>query len=123
MIRKFLYTLVGAAVVAAMVSAVGAQGLGTNGGPSLTPNSWSDTFADDLGLSWMDRSGVMDGQVVLSQLRGLGESVEGGDVLALTVGPDGKVYLGTDGAYLNVYDPATGVVSSLGAPVPGECFG
>ncbi len=92
-------------------------------GPTTTSTRWSDTFEDDSGFTWMDSAAVIDGDVVLSQIAALGYAAQGGSVLAMTVSSNGKVYLGTSGAYLNVYDPSTGTMTSLGAPVPDECFG
>ena len=92
-------------------------------GPTTTSTRWSDSFEDDIGLTWMERAVAIDGEVVLSQTTALGYAVEGGSVLAMAVGSNGKIYLGTSGAYLNVYDPSTGSMTSLGAPVPDECFG
>ncbi len=90
--------------------------------PVLAPYRWSDTLTDETGLSWLENSLQRNGEVTLSNRSGLGDAVQGGEILALTIGPDGRVYMGTDGAYLNVYDPVTGIIEGLGAPVPSECF-
>jgi hypothetical protein len=91
--------------------------------PSTLSTSWSDSFKDDTGMTWMENAAVLDGDVRLSQIAGLGLAEEGGDILAMTEASDGRVFLGTDGAYLDVYDPGSGAIASLGAPVPEECFG
>jgi hypothetical protein len=91
--------------------------------PSTLSTSWSDSFKDDTGLTWMESAAVLDGDVRLSQIAALGYAEEGGDILAMTEASNGRVFLGTDGAYLNAYDPGSGTIASLGAPVPEECFG
>lgn len=91
--------------------------------PAVLSTSWSDSFEDDTGLTWMENAVTLDGDVSLSQIAALGVVEEGGDVLAITEAASGKIYLGTEGAYLNVYDPVAGTITSLGAPVPEECFG
>lgn len=91
--------------------------------PSLLPTSWSDSFKDDAGVVWMENASVREGGIGLSEISALGFPEEGGAVLAMTEASNGRIYLGTDGAYLNVYDPGAGTIVSLGAPVPDECFG
>ncbi len=91
--------------------------------PAVLSTSWSDSFEDDAGLTWMENAVVIDDDVRLSQIAALGVVEEGGDILAITEAASGKIYLGTAGAYLNVYDPVAGTITSLGAPVPEECFG
>ena len=92
-------------------------------GATTSLTSWSDSFQDDSGLTWMENATVLGDDVRLSQITALGAVEEGGDILAMTETANGKIYLGTDGAYLNVYDAGSGTMTSLGAPVPEECFG
>jgi hypothetical protein len=96
---------------------------GMSVGPMMAATKWSDTFGDDIGLTSTYNTVAVDGEVVLSQIENLGSVSQGGSILALAVGGDGRIYLGTSGAYLNVYNPATGTMTGLGAPVPDECFG
>jgi hypothetical protein len=89
--------------------------------PSLpaTPGEWHDPMDDTFGMSAVNGTTTLGGEIVLTQL------VKRADiwsaVSAMVEGGDGKVYLGTSGARLKVYDPATGSVEDKGAPVPGEC--
>jgi hypothetical protein len=83
---------------------------------------WSDTFSDSYGLSQLYHAAVGDSGVKLSQIQPLGSVPMGGEILAMTQGGDGRIYLATSGAYLNAYDPATGSMSFICAPVPTECF-
>jgi hypothetical protein len=92
-------------------------------GPFVTSTTWSDAFHNDMGFTWMDAVAVVSEDVVLSQILPLGSASRGEDVWALTAGSDGKIYLGTSGAFLSVYDPASGSIAGLGAPVPDECQG
>lgn len=85
--------------------------------------SWYDTFADDVGFSYMYNTVTLDSDLKLTQIEALSWVAQGGGILASASGSDGKLYLGTSGAYLNVYDPGTGSMTGLGAPVPDECFG
>lgn len=96
---------------------------GTIHGPVNTDTSWMDTFEDEVGLTSMLDTALLDGDVRLSRIQALGHAPEGGAILAMTEASSGKIYLGTSGAYLNVYDPVAGTLTSLGAPVPDECFG
>jgi hypothetical protein len=89
--------------------------------PSLpaTPGEWHDPMDDTFGMSAVNGTTTLGGEIVLTQL------VKRADiwsaVSAMVEGGDGKVYLGTSGARLKVYDLATGSVEDKGAPVPGEC--
>jgi hypothetical protein len=91
-------------------------------GPVNGPAVWSDTFGDSFGLNQVYHATVGDGAVRLGLITPLGGVPTGGEILAMAQGSDGKLYLGTAGAHLNVYDPLTDVMSYLGAPVPTECF-
>lgn len=83
------------------------------------PGEWHDAMDDTFGMSTMSDTTTVRGEITLTQL------VKNADiwsaVSAMVEGGDGKVYLGTSGARLKVYDPATGTVEDKGAPVPGEC--
>ena len=144
--RKIFYLLTGAILILSLVSMADAQqpdgafsspgmghedlpraqvlaSTGVTGGPTRTDTSWSDTFGDDDGLAWMENTAVVNGDVVLSQIEPLKLVPDQEEIMALTEGPDGKIYLGTSSAHLRVYDPATGNMTDLGAPVPDECSG
>jgi hypothetical protein len=82
---------------------------------------WEVPFEDDEDLEWAAGAVVVDGRLELSRVRALGPSVEGGGFTAVAPSPDGRLFLGTHGAILNVYDPAAGTFISLGKPVPSEC--
>ena len=85
--------------------------------------SWYDTFDNDVGFSYMYNSVALDSDLKLTQIEALSWADQGGDILASAAGSNGKIYVGTSGAYLNVYNPGTGTMTGLGAPVPDECFG
>jgi len=87
--------------------------------PIIGPTSWSDSLDDRQGLSWLDGTRHLPGQVTLSQLEPLGEDV--GAIWSIAEGPNGIFYLGIDNARLWSYDSTTGEMMDLGAPVPGEC--
>ncbi len=151
MTQRILYVLVGAIVVFSLATGAGAQEPGAGqdgpewrhqdhhralspesarlpvpegqeGGPATTDTGWSDTFGDDIGFTSMSNTATVAGDVVLTQIEALGYAAQGGNILSMTVGPSGKVYLGTSGAYLNVYDPVTRQITYICAPVPDECF-
>lgn len=89
------------------------------GGPIITPTSWSDSFDDSLGLTWLERARRDGGQVSLGHAEALGQDLI--EVISLTEGSDGRFYLGGDNAHLWAYDPISGESLDLGAPVPAEC--
>lgn len=96
--------------------------LALDGGPKapiIDPTSWSDTLDDSSGLTWLENTLQLDGQVSLSPMESL--SGEVGWIQSLAEGSDGSFYLGTDEARLWSYDPDTGMTTDLGTPVPGEC--
>lgn len=104
------------------LAGVSALGLvGTMGNTTTSTSSWSDTFLDESGLTVMEQTVLINGDVVLSQIKPVSSTGMGG-ILALTLGADGKVYMGGDGSSLYVYDPTTGTTTNLGAPVPGEPY-
>jgi hypothetical protein len=81
--------------------------------------SWTDPLDDTSGLSFLEKTQQSSGQVTLSQAQPLSAGVSG--IRSLVEGPDGLFYMGTDESRLWSYDPATGITSDLGAPVPDEC--
>lgn len=95
----------------------------TLGRPVGIAGAWVDPMMEDDGFTWMHRVKLLGGDLSLSQMAALGSAPQGGSILAMTGGPDGKIYLGTDGAFLSVFDPTTGGFADLGMPVPDECFG
>lgn len=103
-------------VLALGVSAALAQHGGT-----IESRRWDVSFEDDADLVWSQGSVVLDGRLQLSRVRGLGPALEGDGFTSIAPSPDGRLYLGTHGAILNVYDPATDSFASLGKPVPDEC--
>ena len=84
--------------------------------------NWSDSFDGDCGFSGMDQTVAVNGEVTLTQIVPLPKPAAGSNVLAMAEGLDGRIYLGTSGAYLNVYHPVTGSMTSLGVPVPDEVY-
>jgi hypothetical protein len=88
-------------------------------GPIITPTSWSDSFDDSQGLSWLDRARRDDGKVTLSRAQALGQDML--EAISLAEGSDALFYLGGDNAHLWSYDPTTNQSLDLGAPVPAEC--
>ncbi len=87
--------------------------------PIIEPTSWSDSLDDDTGLSWLENTLQLDGQVNLSPMESLSDEV--GWIQSMAKGSDDAFYLGTDEARLWTYDPASGTTTDLGTPVPGEC--
>jgi hypothetical protein len=87
--------------------------------PIIDPTSWSDTLDDPSGLTWLENTLQLDGQVNLSPMESLSDEV--GLIQSLGEGSDGVFYLGTDEARLWTYDPLSGSTTDLGTPVPGEC--
>jgi hypothetical protein len=107
---------------ALLVLAVGAVTvLAQRGGVEVSARRWDVSFEDDAELVWADGSVVVDGRLRLSHVRALGPAVEGDGFTSIALSPEGRVFLGTHGAILNVYEPATGSMTSLGKPVPDEC--
>jgi hypothetical protein len=100
---------------------VAAAAVGRDGGDLLAARRWVSNLDADSDLVWAEGSVVVDGRLQLSQVRALGPAVEGGGLTSVAASPDGRLYLGTHGAILNVYDPATGIIENLGKPVPSEC--
>jgi hypothetical protein len=91
------------------------------GSLTKTTTHWSDSFDDDGGLAWLENTAVVNGNLELSQVEPLALVPSQEEVLTITGGPGGKIYLGTSGARLRVYDPATKNLDDLGEPVPDEC--
>jgi hypothetical protein len=91
--------------------------------PALAPiygdTSWSDPLDDASGLSLLVNAQQSAGQVSLNRSQPLSGDVSG--IQSLVEGPDGVFYMGTDESRLWSYDPATGVTTDLGLPVPDEC--
>jgi hypothetical protein len=106
---------------ALLVLALGAVSVLAQRGSAVDARRWDVGFDDDAGLVWAEGSVVLDGRLELSRARALGPAVEGDGFTSIALSPDGRLFLGTHGAILNVYDPATGSFTSLGKPVPGEC--
>jgi len=88
-------------------------------GPIIGPTSWYDALDDASGLSWLERTQLLTDRVRLSLVEVLGGDVD--SVRAMTEGPGGVLYLGTDESRLWSYDPATDTTTDLGMPVPDEC--
>jgi hypothetical protein len=91
-------------------------------GPITSTASWKDTFEDDFGLASALNSTTTGGDLLLSQVVPVGFTTSKSDILAMTEIADGRVYLGTSGASLDVYNPATRKFTYLGYPVPSECY-
>lgn len=87
--------------------------------PIVGPTSWTDLLDDSSGLSWLEGTQQVDGQVNLNPMQPLSAAVS--SIVSLTEGPNGVFYMGTAGARLWSYDLLTGLTSDLGAPVPEEC--
>ncbi len=87
--------------------------------PIIGPTSWTDTLDDASGLTWLENTLQLDGQLTLSPMESLSDEV--GLIQSLAEGSDGIFYLGTDEARLWSYDPISGATTDLGPPVPGEC--
>jgi len=100
------------------------RGLLTGNGSALTPtgDGWHlrDTFDDTYGLSDASDITSIGGDLLLGQF--VPRANMSGQVLASALGANGKLYLGTAGARLLCYDPATGTMEDKGTPVPDECF-
>jgi hypothetical protein len=110
-----------AAALLALAVLAGAAGAGRQGpaAPVIGPASWADSLDDASGLSWLENSQWGSGQVTLSAMQPLSGDV--GSIRTLAEGPDGAFYMGTAGARLWRYDPASGATTDLGTPVPAEC--
>jgi hypothetical protein len=93
---------------------------GSEGSIASSATSWSDTFADEFGFHSMNETVVISGDVVLTQIEALAHPSH--CILSIVAQADGKVYAGGCGPSLHVYDPDTGIMSDLGAPVPGEPY-
>jgi len=87
--------------------------------PIIGPTSWYDALNDAMGLSWLDRTQLLTDRVRLGLTEELGENVS--SIRALTEGPGGVLYMGTDESRLWSYDPITDTTVDLGMPVPDEC--
>lgn len=87
--------------------------------PIIGPTSWYDALGDAAGLSWLERTALLTDRVRLGVVEVLGDDVD--SVRALTEGPGGVLYIGTDQSRLWSYDPATDETVDLGMPVPDEC--
>jgi hypothetical protein len=87
--------------------------------PIINPTSWTDTLDDDTGLSWLEDTLQLDGQVSLSPMQSLSDEVS--LIQSMAEGSAGTLYLGTTEARLWSYDPVSGTTTDLGLPVPGEC--
>ena len=87
--------------------------------PIIGPTSWYDALNDAMGLSWLDRTQLLTDRLRLGLTEELGENVS--SIRALTEGPGGVLYMGTDESRLWSYDPITDTTVDLGMPVPDEC--
>lgn len=87
--------------------------------PVIGPTSWYDALNDAAGLSWLERTHLLTDRVSLGRVEVLGDNVA--SVRAMTEGPGGVLYIGTDQSRLWSYDPATDETVDLGMPVPDEC--
>ncbi len=105
-------------VLVLLAGSAGAQWLAPSE-PVVGPTSWTDPLDDPTGLSWLEGTQQMNGQVNLNPMVPLSAPVSG--IQSLAEGPDGVFYMGTDEARLWSYDLATGITTDLGAPVPDEC--
>jgi hypothetical protein len=89
-------------------------------GLPAVPGEWHDPMDDTFGMSGIDNTTTMGGEIVLSQL------IRHADiwyrVWAMVEGDDGKIYLGTTEGRLKVYDPSTGTMEDRGKPVPDEPY-
>lgn len=107
-------------------AAIGAQGRPLQGDRAgmldrqAMPGEWHDPLDDTFGMSAIDGTTTLDGQIVLTQL------VRCADiwyrVWAMAEGDDDKLYLGTSAQSLKAYDPTTGSVEDKGIPVPDEPY-
>jgi hypothetical protein len=88
--------------------------------PPREASRWRDSMQDTFGMSGMSNTTTMEGCLELTQL--VKRADAGDQVLAMVAGPDGKIYMGTNGARLKTFDPVTGAVQDRGTPVPDECF-
>lgn len=98
------------------------QAFSPQSGPTITGYSWLDNFDDDLGLVQTSNAAVAKGELGLSQVVPLGSASYDNEILSMVEYSDGRIFLGLDGALLNVYNPATGQMTNLGYPVPAECY-
>lgn len=80
---------------------------------------WEDTLDDSIGASSIRDAAISGGDVVLAQV--VQRARLTGQVLAMAK-CNGILYLGTAGARLLRYNPASGTLDDLGTPVPDECY-